>query len=152
MQTYTVQSNGQTYKFSVYKDLTQPCPECGVPACGKENYFWINQHGQRETLVLDGAILELIIEEYFNVNIKKVSYVLLPKFLRECNENIGWSEADDFEGTKVDREDLLKAIKLIKIEELQKWMQTDANDYLTALKSLTEKAILQNRELYIARS
>lgn len=100
---YTVQNNGKTYNFSVYKDLTQPCPECGVPACGKENYFWINRDEKRETLVLDGSILELIIEEYFNVNIKKVSYRLFPKFLRECNENIGWSEADDFEGTKVDR-------------------------------------------------
>lgn len=37
METYNVESNGKKYSFNVVKNTTKPCPECGIPACGKED-------------------------------------------------------------------------------------------------------------------
>ncbi len=145
---HEIEVNGKKYTFKVQKDLTEPCPQCGIPACGKENYFWFEEKELRHTLILDGAILDSIINQYFKANIQKIKYASLPKFLRESNECIGWSEADDFEGTKIDIDDLLSAIDLIQTDELEDQMQ----EYLNELKEIGHKAIQKKTELYLARS
>jgi hypothetical protein len=149
---HKVEVNGQEYIFNVQKDLTEPCPQCGIPACGKENYFWIEDGGQRQTLVLDGSLLDVIIEQYFNVNILKVEYETLPKFLREFNEHKGWSEADDFNGSEIDVDDLLEAINIIKVDDLEEWMKESGKTYLSELKKMANAAIEKEIELYVARS
>jgi len=152
LNEHKIEVNGQEYIFKVQKDLTEPCPQCGVPACGKENYFWIIEKGKRQTLILDGSLLDLIIEQYFNVNILKVEYETLPKFLRESNEYIGWSEADDFNGTEIDVDDLLETIKIIQIDDLEDWMKECGIEYLKELKKIGNLAIERETELFVARN
>ncbi len=149
---YKVVSNGQEYLFNVLKDLTEPCPQCGVPACGKENYFWVEKAGERLTLILDGAYLDIIIDEYFNVNFTKVVYASLPVFFRAYNEAIGWSEADDFNGMAIDVDDLLTAINMIQFDELEDWVQGFGKEYLHELRKMAHKAIELDTELYVTRS
>lgn len=152
IKQHKIEHNGNEYKFDVFKDLTEPCSQCGVPACGKENYFWINEKGRRQTLILDGELLDLIIEQYFTVNIKKVKYDSLPKFLTESNENKGWSEADNFEGRPIDVDDLLLSIEKIRIDELENWIEGTAKEYLKELKRIAIKANKEETELYVARN
>ena len=149
---HKIEVNGKEYIFNIQKDITEPCPQCGIPACGKENYFWIEEKAQRQTLVLDGSLLDEIIEQYFHKNILKVDYKTLPAFLREFNEHIGWSEADNFKGTEIDVDDLLEAIELIQIEDLDEWIKDDGKVYLGELKKIANIAIERETELYVVRN
>lgn len=144
--------NGKKYSFEVYIDLTEHCPECGVPACGKENYFWYKEDGLRKTLVLDGEILDLIINQFFTSKIKSLEYSTVSNFLRESNEGKGWSEADDFEGTPLDIDDLLKAVEQIEIEDLEEWMKPDGERYIYELKKISLLAKEHKKSLFVARN
>ncbi len=148
----SVNVNGINYTFDVIHDLTEPCPHCGVPACGKENYFWYEESGRRKTLILDGEILDLIIQQFFTTKMEKVEYAKLPGFLRESNECTGWSEARDFSGTAIDIDDLLLALEAIELTDLEDWMRADGDAYITALNSIATTAKKKQLTLSIARS
>lgn len=51
METYNVESNGKKYSFNVVKNTTKPCPECGIPACGKEDILWYKYDNQRIAII-----------------------------------------------------------------------------------------------------
>ncbi len=142
----------ENFLFYIQKDLTEPCPECGVPACGKEDFFWYEKDGKRITLVLDGSLLNLIILDYFKVIFEKSNYASLPKFLRESNECIGWSEAEDFVGTELDIDDLLAALDLIKTAEPEEWLKEVMIEYVHELNSICKQAKSLNNALFVARN
>lgn len=54
MEIRTWSVNNESFSLHIKKNLTEPCSECGVPACGKEDFLWYEKDGQRITLVLDG--------------------------------------------------------------------------------------------------
>jgi len=149
---YLVKVDGISYSFDIINDLTEPCSTCGVPACGKDDYFWYVENGIRKTLVLDGSILDLIIQESFPSNIQKVAYKKFPRFLRESNECIGWSAAEDFNGTTLDIDDLILALELIDSNLFEDWIKSDAILYIGELKKIAGIAKANNKSLLVARN
>ncbi len=144
--------NKEHFTFHVEKNLTEPCPECGVPACGKEDFFWYEKEGKRMALVLDGSYLDLVIQDYFKTSYEKNTYASLPKFLRESNECIGWSEADDFGETELEIDDLLTAITLIQAAGIEDWLKSEMIAYTQELKIVCYQAKSLGSKLYVTRS
>lgn len=148
---HTVESNGIKYSFRVIADLTQPCPQCGVPACGKENYLWYAQEGERYAFIFDGGLFDLMGEEYFSKNITKVNYAQLPQFMKEWNEHRGWEDCWDFNGYELGIEDFIQSLNLIKIEEFSQWLREDTLQYIQEMKAVAYRASRQKQKLYITR-
>ncbi|WP_343634130.1 hypothetical protein [Fluviicola sp.] len=144
--------NREHFSFFILKNLTAPCPQCGIPACGREDFFWYNEAEKRMTLVLDGSYLDLIIQNYLNNSLEKTTYTPLPKFLRESNECIGWSEADDFRGTEIDIDDLLASIELINQFVPENWLKEITAEYTSELSAICNHAKRFNSKLFLARS
>jgi hypothetical protein len=130
----TLRFDNQNFTFHVVNDITEPCPQCGVPACGKEAYLWVEKDGQKITLVFDGSLFGLIGEEYFTNNSSAFSnYDRLPKFLKDWNENKGWN---DFFGDQVHRisvGEFVESLEIIKSTEMSDWLRDDFIKYYSAM-------------------
>lgn len=149
---YVINVDGIDYEYDVLMNLAEPCPQCGVPACGKENYFWYEQGGRRKTLILDGDELDMFIHEFFESKIQEVDYASLPKFLRESIECSGWADAMDHDGAELDIDDLLLALDTIELTDLVDWMRDDASRYLQELRKIALTAKEKNTKLLVVRN
>ena len=83
METHAIESDGERFVFSVIKNTTEPCPQCGVPACGKEDILWYEDNGQNLAIVFDGGYFDLVGEEFFQKTNKTIQYDSLPSFMKE---------------------------------------------------------------------
>jgi hypothetical protein len=129
METHEIESNGKIFTFSVVKNTTEPCPECGVPACGKADILWYESNDQRIAIIFDGGYFDLAGEEFFNKNLKSINYDSLPEFMKEWNESRGWEGCWDYDGYELQIDDFLRSMDLIKTCELGKWIrEEDIND------------------------
>ncbi|KXX66797.1 hypothetical protein [Flammeovirga sp. SJP92] len=122
MQTHEIVSDGQKFIFNVIKNFTEPCPECGVPACGKEDILWYEDKNRRIAIIFDGGYFDLAGEEFFDKNIKTMEYDTLPIFMKQWNEARGWSSCWDYNGYTLFIDDFLEAMELLKSCEMGKWI------------------------------
>lgn len=156
---YEVNSNGVDYLFYAVHNLTEPCPVCGIPACGSEDILWYERDGKNIALVFDGGLFSVIIEEYLGVIIRddldedhcKIAYEKLPLFLREWNECTGWESSWDYDGYEICIEDFTSSLKLIQSEELSEWLRNGASEYITRMLEHADQAKRANSQLKIVR-
>jgi hypothetical protein len=147
IELYEIQSDGKKYKFNVVKNTTEPCPHCGVPACGKENILWYEFENRNLAIIFDGGFFDLACEEFFNTS-KPDNYHSLPEFMKEWNELKGWADCWDYDGYELQIEDFLKSMDLLQQCEMGKWI---SEEDITDLKKLASKAKTKNSKLKIVR-
>ena len=148
MELYEIESNGKKYEFNVVKNSTEPCPECGVPACGKEDILWFEENNKRKAIIFDRGFFDLAGEEFFNKNIKSIEYDSLPEFMKEWNESRGWEDCWDYDGCEIGITDFLKSLDLLKTCEMGKW--TTEED-ITDMEKLATEAMEKGKKLKIVR-
>ena len=148
MELHKIESNGKKYEFSVIKNSTEPCPQCGVPACGKEDILWFEENGIRKAIIFDGGYFDLAGEEFFNKNIKSVEYNSLPEFMKEWNESRGWEDCWDYDGYEIGIDDFLKSLDLLKTCEMGKWI---SEEDITDMEKLAIESKRKGKELKIVR-
>jgi hypothetical protein len=148
MEVYKIESNGEKYEFNVIKNSTIPCPQCGVPACGKEDILWFEEDHKRKAIIFDGSYFDLAGEEFFNKNIKSIVYDSLPEFMKEWNESRGWEDCWDYDGYEIDIDDFLKSLELLKTCEMGKWI---TKEDITAMENLAIEAKVKGKKLKIVR-
>ena len=78
MELHEIESNGKKFTFNVVTNSTEPCPECGVPACGKEDIIWYEDNGQRFAIIFDGGYFDVAIEELIGKNLDLLKSGSLP--------------------------------------------------------------------------
>lgn len=128
MQLHEVNHQGKTYTFHVLKNTTEPCPQCGIPACGKENILWYESEGKRMAIISDGENMDLAIGEFLKRYLPNNEYASLPKFVKEQNESKGWYEAWNYDGFELDIDDFLASLKLLRNEGSEKWISAEEID------------------------
>lgn len=129
--TYEIESDGKVHVFKVYKNTTEPCPQCGVPACGREDILWSESNGQRLSLIFDGGYFDMARDEYFEKEVNETNYRALPKFMKEWNELRGWNECWEFDGYELDIEDFILSVESLRKCEMGKWIkEEDIEDML----------------------
>ncbi|MEZ4805710.1 MAG: hypothetical protein R2852_09570 [Bacteroidia bacterium] len=148
MEIHEIESNGKKYSFNVVKNSTEPCPECGVPAFGKEDIVWGEDNGQRFAIIFDGGYFDLAIEELIGKNLHLLKSDSLPIFLKQWNESIGWVDCCDYDGYELDIEDFLNSLILLKSCDLGKWI---SEEEIIELENLAIKANSKGLNLKIAR-
>jgi hypothetical protein len=148
METHEIESNGKKFTFNVVKNTTEPCPECGVPACGKEDILWYEDNNQRIAVIFDGGYFDLAGEEFFEKNIKTIVYDSLPTFMKEWNEVRGWTDCWNYNGYELEIDDFLKSMELLKSCEMGKWITTDD---LNNMKDVANNAKKIGAKLKIVR-
>ena len=122
MKTHEIEADGKKFIFNVVNNTTEPCPECGVPACGKEDILWYEHENQRMAIIFDGGYFDLAGEEFFGENIKTINYDFLPNFMKEWNESRGWEDCWDYNGYELQINDFLESMELLKSCEMGKWI------------------------------
>lgn len=148
MESYKIESNGKQFIFNVLKNTTSPCPQCGVPACGKEDILWYEDNGKRIALVFDGGYFDLAGEEFLKNHVGTTDYERLPTFMKEWNESRGWTECWDYNGYVLQIDDFLESMELLKRCELGRWItMEDIND----MKGIANNAQKIGAELKIVR-
>lgn len=148
MKLIEIESDGKKFTFQAIQNYTAPCPQCGVPACGKEDILWLEENEQRIAIVFDGSTFDLAIEVLFRENIAAINYDSLPLFLREWNEARGWSDSWDYEGHELDPDDFLASMELLRTAEMGKWITVDE---INSLANLAQKAKKKGGKLKIVR-
>lgn len=148
MELYKIESNGKQFTFNVVKNYTEPCPQCGIPACGEENIVWYEDNGQRFAVIFDGGYFDLAIEECIGKNINILKNDSLPVLLKEWNESSGWVDCSCYEGYNLNIDDFLHALILLKNSELDKWITLQE---ITELENLALKAKVKGLNLKIVR-
>lgn len=133
MEVYEIESNGEKFTFNVLKNSTEPCPECGVPACGKEDILWYEDKIQRIAIIFDGGYFDLAGQEFFEKHIKTIEYDSLPTFMKEWNEARGWTDCWDYNGCELDIDDFIKSMDLLKYCEQGKWITAEDIDDMVSL-------------------
>jgi hypothetical protein len=134
----------------VINDITEPCPECGVPACGKEAYLWVEKDGQNSTLVFDGSLFDLFGQEFFTHNNEVFSdYDRLPRFMKDWNENKGWSDFPGDKACAVSIPELVASLEIIKSAKLLDWLSSDFAKYYAAIIALVND---RQGECYILKT
>lgn len=140
METHEIVVDGKKYVFQVLKNTTEPCPQCGVPACGREDILWYEHENQRMAIIFDGGYFDLARDEFFTKNGTHKSYDSLPGFMKEWNELRGWEECWDYDGYELQIDDFLQSMELLKSCEMGKWITTeDINDMQELAKAALEK-------------
>ena len=134
METHAIESDGERFVFSVIKNTTEPCPQCGVPACGKEDILWYEDNGQNLAIVFDGGYFDLVGEEFFQKTNKTIQYDSLPSFMKEWYEARGWTDCWDYNGYELEIDDFLESMELLKTCEMDKWISIED------IRSMTELA------------
>ena len=133
LEPYHVQDDkGNALVFYIVENRTKPCPQCGVPACGKEDILWYEKEGKRIAIIFDGGLFDLAIEMYFQKNVNANNYSTLPKFLRAWNEDIEWAANWDYNGFDIDG--FIQTMNLLKGNE---WI---SDDCLNVLENLAREA------------
>ena len=146
METYQIESNGETFSFNVFKNTTESCAECGVPACGKEDVIWYEYNNKRIGIILDGGYFDLALEEAIN---KALNNSILPNFLKEWKELKGWTNSSDYNnGYELQIEDFLESLELLKCCEMGKWITIED---ITDMETLAYKAQEAKSKLRIVR-
>ncbi len=146
MELYNIEHNGNNYTFNVIENFTEPCPECGIPACGKENIIWFEESNIRNAIIFDGECFGLALDEFLE---KKGNEVKLPKFIKDWSELKGWEECDDYDGFELDKDDFLNSMKLLsKFCEIGKWI---TKEEINSMIELVIKAKEKNLRLKIVR-
>lgn len=148
MELHEIESDGENFIFNVVKNYTEPCPECGVPACGKEDIVWYEDNGKRFAIIFDGGYFNLAIEEFIGKNLDLLKDDSLPIFLKQWNESFGWVECSDYEGYELAIEDYLKSLTLLKNSELEKWI---TKEEIKELENLALEAKTKRLTLKIVR-
>jgi len=148
MKTHEILADGQQFVFQVIKNTTQPCPVCGVPACGKEDILWYEHNDQRIAIIFNGGSFDLVGQEFFRKNLKTINYDSLPEFMKEWNELRGWEDCWDYEGYPLDIDDFLKSILLLKPCNTEEWL---TNDDLNDMQVLAIEARKKGAKLKIVR-
>ena len=148
MELYKIESNGKKFVFNVIENTTKPCPQCGVPACGKEDIIWYEEDNNRKAIIFDGGYFDLAGEEFFNNNLKSIEYNSLPEFMKEWNESRGWVDCWDYDGYEIEIDDFLKSLDLLKTCEMGKWI-TESD--ITGMEKLANEAKVKERKLKIVR-
>lgn len=148
METHEIESNGKKFFFNVVKNTTEPCPECGVPACGKEDILWFEDKNQRIAIIFDGGYFDLAGEEFFDKNIKTIKYGSLPIFMKEWNEARGWTDCWDYNGYTLDIDDFLESMELLKSCEMGKWITMED---IHSMEELANNAKKNGAKLKIVR-
>lgn len=122
MESHEIESNGKKFLFNVIKNTAEPCPECGIPACGREDIIWYEYKNQRVAIIFDGGYFDMAREEFFDKKIKTIKYDSLPTFMKEWHEASGWTDCWDYDGYTLEIDDFLKSIELLKCCEMGKWI------------------------------
>ena len=148
MELYEIESNGEKYIFNVIKNTTKPCPQCGVPACGKEDIIWYEENGKRISIIFDGGYFDMAREEFFKKNIKVIEYDSLPEFMKEWNELRGWEDSWDYNGYEIGIDDFLKSLDLLRTCEMGKWITLDD---ISDMEKLAIEAKEKDKKLKIVR-
>lgn len=148
MKTHEIVSAGKRFIFNVVKNTTEPCPQCGVPACGKEDVLWYDDNGQSIAIIFDGGYFDLAGEEFFKKNIKTIQYDSLPTFMKEWNEVRGWADCWDYNGYELEIDDFLKSMELLRSGEMGKWISIDE---INDMKELANNALKIGAKLKIVR-
>lgn len=147
MKLHEIESDGKKYIFEVLKNTTEPCPQCGVPACGKEDIIWYEENGKRISIIFDGGYFDLAGEEFFNNN-KIIEYDSLPEFMKEWNESRGWVDCWDYDGYEIGIDDFLKSLELLKTCEMGKWI---TKEDIFDMENLAMEAKAKEKKLKIVR-
>ena len=148
MELYEIESNGKKYKFNVVKNSTKPCPECRVPACGKEDILWFEENNKRKAIIFDGGYFNLAGEEFFSKNKKSLEYDSLPEFMKEWNESRGWEDCWDYDGYEIEINGFLKSLDLLKTCEMGKWI---TEEDIADMEKLATEAKEKGKKLKIVR-
>lgn len=147
MKLHEIESDGKKYIFEVIKNTTEPCPHCGVPACGKEGIIWYEEDGKRISIIFDGGYFDLAGEEFFNNN-KIIEYDSLPEFMKEWNESRGWVDCWDYDGYEIGIDDFLKSLELLKTCEMGKWI---TKEDIFDMENLAMESKAKEKKLKIVR-
>ncbi len=148
MEIYEIESKGKKYVFNVIINTTKPCPQCGVPACGREDILWYEDSGKKISLIFDGGYFDLAIEEFFEEHGKSIIYDVLPEFIKQGNELRGWGECWDYEGYEIGIDDFLKSLNLLKSCEMGKWI---ALEDIESMEKLAKEAKKKDKKLKVVR-
>lgn len=140
METHEIVVDGKKYAFQVLKNTTEPCPQCGVPACGREDILWYEHENQRMAIIFDGGYFDMARDEFYERALEKIEFDSLPNFMQEWNELRGWEECWDYDGYELQIDDFLQSMELLKSCEMGKWITTeDINDMQELAKTALEK-------------
>ena len=148
METHEIESKGKKFIFNVVKNTIEPCLECGVPACGKEDILWYGYESQRIAIIFDGAYFDLALEEFFDKNIRTIKYDTLPIFMKEWNEARGWTDCWDYNGYTLQLNDFLASMELLKTCEIGRWITMED---IHSMKELANSAKKVGATLKIIR-
>lgn len=122
MEIHEIFADGKRFVFNVIKNTTEPCPICGVPACGKEDILWYGDNNQKIAIIFDGSYFDLACGEVFEQNLASIKDDSLPEFMREWYESRGWEDCWDYDGYELDIDDFLNALDLLKTYNDGKWI------------------------------
>ncbi|MCG8576828.1 MAG: hypothetical protein MI810_18250 [Flavobacteriales bacterium] len=147
MKLHEIESDGKKYIFHAIYNFTEPCPQCGVPACGKEDILWFEKEGKRKAIIFDGSYLDMAIEDTISANLDQLKKRTLPTFIVEWNVSKGWVDCWDYDGYDLSSSDFIESMKLIKSAQ-QDWMPSNQ---LEALEKLASEAKLEGLSLKIVR-
>lgn len=139
MKIHEVKANGKRFVFNVVKNTTEPCPQCGVPACGQEDILWYEYDSRKIAIIFDGGYFNLAGEEFFTENIKTIDYSALPNFMKEWNESRGWEVCWDYKGYDLQIDDFLESMKLLRSCEMGKWITKEEIEDMEGLAKNAKK-------------
>jgi len=148
MNIHQVKTQGKTFTFHVIKNITTPCSQCGVPACGKEDILWYEHEQQRIAIIFDGGYFDLAGQVFLSEYLKTMDYLALPNFMKQWNESKGWEACWDYEGYPLDIDDFIKSIELLERSNTEKWITPKE---IEAMKKLAQAAMAKNAILKIVR-
>lgn len=133
MEQHEVIENGKTFVFEVLENLVEPCPQCGIPACGREDFLWYEEEGVRTAILFDGGLFNLVIESFLEQYLKSMSYADLPIFIQEWNEARGWTDCWDYQGYELVTVDFLRALDLLQLDVVYQWFTKEELGYLAKI-------------------
>ena len=136
------------FNHKIIHNYTEPCPHCGIPACGRDDMLWYEENNKRITIVFDGGHFDLELQAFFKQNKKKLDYNTVTIFMKEWNEARGWSDSDDLNGEKLDIADFQHTLKLIKTNYPLEWIP---KEMINNMNSLAQEARDKNLDLKILR-
>lgn len=148
MKAQHIISNGTSFVFHVIQNTTTPCPQCGVPACGRTDILWYEEVQQRKALFFDGGHFDLALETLFKEALSTTPYEALPHFLQAWQEDKDWADCWDYEGYPLVIDDFLMALKLLQAHTTGQWISLEE---LTAMQTLATLAQEKSFLLKIVR-
>lgn len=152
LQLYSVLSERVHYEFRVQTQLCEPCPHCGIMACGREDILWYERGDERIAVIFDGGVFDQILAKTIDRVWALQTSPPLPRFLEDWNSDSGWSDHSDYVGYRLDVSDLLATFDLISSQ----WfgapqLRESAASYMQAMKSLALAAQADKYPIKIVR-